>query len=112
MRTSEVLGGAADLIETHGHWRGQRDCLIESRGGRHCVLTAIATTADNPEMDAAIRGVEKAIGSNWIAGWSDGAPTDEVIAMLRAVAATERARERTEIPPRMLPVVIREAVAA
>ncbi len=111
MKTSEVLDKAAELIEREGHWRG--DWNVGHRG--YCAITAMTTAAHRSagfEINTyralykpAESVLRRAIGGGYIPKWSDNTPTAEVIAMLRAVAMTERAREA-----RMMPVVVRELV--
>lgn len=123
MRTSDVLEAAAAVIEARGHFKGG----YLGWGGSVCAAGAIRCViginlADPPRallLDerkpalALARGVSGSDDLHTIPEWNDAPERTaaEVIAMLRAVACTERARERTEIAPRLLPVV-REMVYA
>lgn len=123
MLTSEVLDKAADIIERGGLCKSKLQAG-DARCARGAIMDAMGMTISGffisePKFRAVDYTLARAIYGNEhvsdaVAHWNNAPErtADEVIAMLRAVAATERARERTEIPPRMLPVVIRETVCA
>ena len=112
-KVSEVLDRAADRIEAGG-W-----CQAAFRDeGRFCALGAIinvavamrlgsgALTDIEALVDPALAALAAAVGEDGVMGWNDrpGRTQEEVVAMLRAVAATERARENAgsqETPPNL-----------
>ncbi len=101
---SEILERGAALIERDGHWKGEQDCPQDLRGSRNCIMTALCVVTNHQFFvgrDAALSALRGLVGE-FIAMYSDNTPTDEVIAAMRAVAATERAREA-----RLMPVVVK-----
>lgn len=106
MRTSEVLERAAELIERDGWWQNAR-----SDGHGDCAATAISRVAEgrggcyvpavHDPFIVALGGDKDAPMVTTIYNWNDvpGRTKEEVIAMLRAVAATERARESGQRVP-------------
>lgn len=107
MKTSAILEGAADGIDKYGWWDGQGP-----REGRQCAVIAMCATSIYYESAKVALGRALGLEPYGIPRWNDSQSAEIVTSTLRACAAVERARERTEIPPRMLPVVIREAVHA
>lgn len=104
MNVSQILNAAADKIEREG-WFGA------AGHGPNCALIAInACVNDGDDFNytetrkALVRGIgdDGSFLSMNIVHWNNapGRTKDEVVAMLRAVAATEKAREA-----RLLPVV-------
>ena len=112
MEAWEVLERAADKIERDGWAQGDKDGVIPRESVGHCASTAITETCygkdDTWLVEASMFGVmteaesalEVAIGGNDISSifeWNDepGRTAEEVIAMLRACAASLKAA-RTE----------------
>lgn len=107
MKTSEILERAADHIVAHGWWNGGDSSLP----GAQCASNAICKYIGPGSYTDAHRALVAAIGGYCVRDifrWNDAPERtkEEVVAMLRAVAATERAREA-----RLLPVVIAETVS-
>lgn len=108
MKTSELLDRAADVLNHDGWTQFTRGAGL---GTAHCVLGGIdwahptSSDCDKEKPDAwwrAVGAMATAVGpahpkgDNWtVAEWNNAPERtkEEVIAMLRAVAATERARE-------------------
>lgn len=115
MNTSEVLSRAADRVERHGWW--STHCSPKTTY-ELCAYQAIRNT--HMESLIPVDVFARAVGTDhvhndyagtarFVIGWNDapGRTAAEVIAMLRAVAATEKAREA-----RLLPTVIAEPIHA
>lgn len=98
MSVSEILLTAATKIEHDGWCGGHGDPMSNGRGPNRepCLIIAIAVAASafGEECDAALNAMRGAVGM-YVHRWNDerGRTKEEVIAMLRAVAATELARE-------------------
>jgi hypothetical protein len=84
---------AAALIEKHGHC--QRGTSHDGQG-RMCVIAALADAgSEGGSLYGALKRLEPQVPEvdehkpmNKVARWSDGTPTIEVLAKLRAVALT------------------------
>jgi len=106
MNVSDVLNKAADLIEERGWAQG----AYENASGGLCVLGAIRKAADlDPPMiiagvslDAACAFNRHIGADNLVGDWNDaeGRTSGEVVAIFRAVAVIEAAREST--PPMVM----------
>lgn len=116
METWEVLERAADKIERDG-WFGAMQAdgrfRVNERDGM-CAHIAIVDAGPANEMPiTALQVFARAVGGNESIGntpvWNNAPERtkEEVISMLRAVAATEKARAS-----RLLPVVVAQPVEA
>lgn len=84
MRVSEVLDGAADLIEAAGWWDG----TMGTSG--HCAVTAIVHSVGTAsEIEQALSPLRRRVGQP-IPMWNDEHDADTVIETLRKVAAEAR----------------------
>lgn len=105
MKTSEVLEKAADRLDYEGHCKGRYRGLH----GGYCTAGAIAAAtglvahtsvlAKHPAISAVATALGAKSDPKQIAIWNDAPERtkDEVVAMLRAVAASERAREASPV---------------
>jgi hypothetical protein len=98
MNVAETLDAAADYIEKHGWMPNGARMFPCGAGGPLCAANAIVDVTQEAEITPALDALGRALGGSGcdaIFRWNDapGRTKEEVVALLRAVACTERARE-------------------